>query len=116
MGDGLLSSFLKTTAPLPWRAVLDDGDRWGLTVVCGDGKNLSDRTMTRDEARFICAVSAMSARALAYVEEMADRGGKEAASIMEDFKKQAFYDLTPEQRVRARREWEEKKDERLHDH
>lgn len=100
----MIGDTLKTLAPLPWTTALDDaGDRWGLTVVCGDGANLADRPMNRDEARFLAALGAFAPRAMIYVQQAAEKGGAEAKAIMDDFVRAAMFDLTPEAKARARK-------------
>jgi hypothetical protein len=96
--------FLKTIAPMPWAASLDtDDSRWGLTVVAGDGRNVSDRQMDRDEARFLCALHAIAPDAMQYVEGAASKGGAAAAEILSRFERMAYHDQTPEERAKARR-------------
>lgn len=99
----MIAATLKTLAPTPWVAGVDDGDRWGLTVFAGDGKNITDRQMNRDEARFLAALHAFAPRAMLYVEQAAEKGGAEAKSILDDFARSALFDLTPEGRAKAMR-------------
>lgn len=72
----MIRETLRTVAPLPWNAAVEDGERWGLTVIAGDGKNVSERPLSRDEARFLAALHAFAPTAMLYVEGAAEKGGQ----------------------------------------
>lgn len=101
----MIADTLKTLAPLPWSARVDDElDRWGLSVSAGDGKNVSERMMTRDEARFLAAIHAFAPVAMIYVQQAAERGGTEARLILNQFERAVMIDPTPEAIARQKQQ------------
>lgn len=100
----MIRDTLNGFAPLPWAPVLTKERReWALTVLCGDGENVADRLMDRDEARFLCALHAFAPAAMIYVEQAAAKGGVEAQRLLSAFRLAATTEPTPEAVVAARR-------------
>ena len=99
----MIRETLEGFAPLPWTPVLEDGRRWSLTVLCGDGDDLAHRDMNRLEGRLICALLAFAPAAMIYVEQAAAKGGVEAQKLLAAFQHASQTDPRPESVVAARR-------------